>query len=99
MADFEWDPEKELRNLQKHGIDFATASLIWDRPTFQRIDDRRNYGEIRFQVFGTVDNRVITVVFTWRSTTRRIISARRANHREKALFEAEIGKVSGSCPD
>jgi hypothetical protein len=100
MVKFEWDLRKEARNVQKHGIDFTTAKLIWNGPVFERIDDRRHYGEIRFQAFGAIQNRILTVIFTWRGTTRRIISARRANHREKRLFfEAEISNLSGPTPN
>jgi uncharacterized DUF497 family protein len=99
MADFEWDPNKETHNLRKHDVDFRTASLIWDGPVFERIDDRRHYGETRFQAFGAVENRILTVIFTWLGTTRRIISARRANLREKRLFEAEISSLNRPTPN
>jgi uncharacterized protein len=94
MVKFAWDLRKEALNIRKHGIDFTTASLIWNGAVLERIDDRHDYGEIRFQAFGTVENRILTVIFTWRGTTRRIISARRANLREKRLFEAEISTAS-----
>ncbi len=28
---FEWDEEKELGNIEKHGIDFDTAVKVWSR--------------------------------------------------------------------
>ena len=93
MGDFEWDPEKELLNIEKHGIDFSAAKLIWDGPVFERIDHRHDYGEVRLQAFGVLDDRVLTVIFTWRQQIRRIISARRANFHEKRLYEAEIAKL------
>jgi uncharacterized protein len=99
MADFEWDPAKEALNIEKHGIDFTTATLIWHGPVFERLDNRRQYGEIRIQAFGVVENHSLTVIFTWRSEARRIISARRANSREKSLFETEILKLGRPPPD
>jgi uncharacterized DUF497 family protein len=36
MADFEWDPKKEVLNVRNHGIDFSTASLIWDGVVVKR---------------------------------------------------------------
>jgi uncharacterized DUF497 family protein len=99
MPDFEWDPEKEALNIRKHGIDFTTAQLIWEGRVLERVDDRREYGEVRFQAFGVVDNRILTVIFTWRGETRRIISARRANLREKRFFEAEIPEFGRPPPD
>ncbi len=99
MADFEWAPEKDSLNIQKHRIDFATAKLIWDGPVFKRLDHRRDYGEVRFQAFGVAENRILTVIFTWRGEVRRIISARRANFREKRLFETKIPKLGRPPPD
>jgi uncharacterized DUF497 family protein len=98
MADFEWDPEKEALNIRKHGIDFTTAQLIWEGRVLERVDDRREYGEVRFQAFGVVDNRILTVIFTWRGETRRIISARRANLREKTLYDFAIRKLRQPLP-
>jgi uncharacterized DUF497 family protein len=92
MADFDWDPRKESLNVRKHQIDFTTASLIWNGNVMERIDDRRNYGEVRFQAFGVVNDHILTVTYTWRGETRRIISARRVNLREKNLFTAELSK-------
>ena len=99
MAKFEWDLSKEALNIRKHGIDFTTATLIWNGPVLERIDDRRHHGEIRFQAFGAVENRVLTVIFTWRGAARRIISARRANLREKRLFEAGTSNLSRPPPN
>ena len=99
MADFEWDSEKELLNLRKHGINFGAAQLIWNGPVSERIDSRRDYGEVRVQAFGIAEDRVLTVIFTWRGQVRRIISARKASFREKSLYEAEIRKSGGSYPD
>ncbi len=98
MADFEWDLNKENRNIQKHGIDFTAATLIWDGQVFERLD-HRDYGEVRFQAFGAVEDRILTVIFTWRGQARRIISARRANLREKKLFETEISRLGRPPPD
>lgn len=30
--EFEWDPSKSRANLAKHGIDFATAALVFADP-------------------------------------------------------------------
>ena len=30
---FEWDEEKNLVNIGKHGIDFETAILCWEDPS------------------------------------------------------------------
>src|SRR3974377_1297723 len=90
LAGFEWDPRKEQDNLRKHHFDFATAALIWAGPVIEKIDDRREYGEARIIALGEAAGCIIVVVYTWRGEGRRIISARKANSREKSLFEKEI---------
>jgi uncharacterized DUF497 family protein len=92
-------PEQRGGHVRKHGIDFTTASLIWRDSVFERIDDRRDYGEVRYQAFGVLDQHILTVAFTWRSANRRLISARKANSREKRLYEAEIRNQDTATPD
>lgn len=92
MPPFDWNLKKEEQN----GVDFATASQIWAGSVFERVDNRRNYGEVRFLAFGEVEGRVLAVVYTWREATRRIISARKANPRERALFSEEAGRRGGA---
>lgn len=99
MADFEWDPRKEAQNVRKHGIDFTTASLIWDGPIYEKVDNRRDYGEMRTLAFGLVDGRILAVLYTPRAGRRRIISARRTNVRERNAYEAEIARRAQSPAD
>ena len=99
MADFEWDPRKEVLNVRKHGIDFTTASLIWDGLVIERSDNRRDYGEPRLQAFGVGEHRVPAVIYTWRGEARRIISARIANLPERRFYEEEIAERGRAPPD
>jgi hypothetical protein len=57
-------------------------------------DNRRNYSESRIEALGQVQGRLMVVIFTWRGTVRRIISARKANPREQRRFEAQIRRPS-----
>ena len=41
MIQFEWDEEKERKNIKKHGIDFRTAALVF-------YDSNRLNGLMRF---------------------------------------------------
>jgi uncharacterized DUF497 family protein len=99
MDQCEWDPDKEKKNIRKHKLDFETASQIWKGFVFEQADDRYDYGESRLQALGEVDGRLMAVVFTWRGMARRIISARKANPREKRRFEAEIHRRSKAAKD
>jgi uncharacterized protein len=99
MADFEWDPAKEEKNIRERGLDFTTASRIWDGPVLEQIDGRQDYGETRILAFGKIGDRLTAVLFTWRGATRRIISARKANRREQRRFEAEIRNSPSPAAD
>ena len=44
---FEWDPIKNKANLEKHGIAFEEAMLIFEGPVLTRVDNRIAYGEVR----------------------------------------------------
>ncbi|CAA7619708.1 BrnT family toxin [Magnetospirillum sp. SS-4] len=88
---FEWDEAKSEANLRNRGFDFAYASLVFDGPILEMDDDREDYGEKRVQVIGQVDDDILFVVFTWRGDTRRIISARLANRRERDVYRQAFG--------
>ena len=94
FGNFEWDPAKEARNIRDRDLDFATASHIWDARVMEKVDARRDYGEVRVLAFGKVNGRLMAVLFTWRGARRRIISARKANRREQKRFEAELDTAS-----
>jgi uncharacterized DUF497 family protein len=79
---FIWDERKRAANLRKHGVDFAIAELFDFAAAATIIDDRRNYGEVRYRAFGEVAGRLYVIIFTRRGEHVRIISARKANTRE-----------------
>ena len=87
---FEWDEAKSETNLHRRGFDFALAALIFDGPTVERIDSRRDYGEIRVQAIGEVAGTILFVVYTDRAETRRIISARVAKPKERKLWLSSV---------
>ena len=97
MDGFEWDLEKEAWNIRERDVDFAMASRIWDGPVIEKIDSRRDYGEVRILAFGKLEGRLMAVLFTWRGENRRIISARKANRREQRRFEAESRNAGDSA--
>ena len=86
--EFEWDAKKAAANLAKHGIDFIDAQQVFeDHNSVEWIDDRRDYGETRWVVLGTVLGRLLNVVYTMPdNATVRIISARRATPRERRRY-------------
>jgi hypothetical protein len=76
---FEWDANKNLSNVAKHGIDFAEALLVFSEPTRQRQEMRR-------LIVGRVAEMFVTVVFTHRGERIRIISARRSRNSERKRY-------------
>ena len=60
----------------------ARAHEVFAGSTLTVEDDRQNYGEDRFITIGFLDGRMVILVWTPRSGTRRIISMRKANERE-----------------
>lgn len=84
---FEWDDTKSKHNFEKHGILFEEASLIFSGIVLSVIDRRENYGEERKIIIGEIENIVvIVVVHTDRDGKIRIISARRANKKERSKY-------------
>ena len=86
---WEWDPDKAVANLHKHGVDFADAALALEDDQAVTIEDER-HDERRFVSLGLdPQGRLLVVVYTWRAGTIRIISARKANRRERRQYSAD----------
>ena len=79
---FEWDSKKAISNLKKHGVDFADAVAVFEDERAITIPD--DYpDEERFITIGMDSfGRILVVVFAWRETRIRIISARKATTKE-----------------
>jgi len=85
--EFEWDVDKDRENQAKHGISFEEATHIFDGPVLTKIDDREAYGEVREITMGMLSpDAVLVVVHTERGENIRLISARKANRRERQIF-------------
>lgn len=84
---YEWDPNKNERNHRLHGIWFEDAIGMFEGTTLEKNDNRNDYGEIRTIAYGVVHDRVLVVVYTTRGNSRRIISARRANSKERQAYD------------
>jgi uncharacterized DUF497 family protein len=88
---FEWDEAKARGNLEKHDVSFLTAAAIFLNERLERVDDREDYGEVRWIALGRAGTEVYRVIYTWRSETLvRIISAQRASKNEEETYYREI---------
>ena len=83
---FEWDIKKEKINIEKHGISFKTASLVFnDENRIEYYDQLHSADEDRFITIGLV-GKVIVVVYTERLSKYRIMSARPATKEERRRY-------------
>lgn len=82
-----YDPNKNLSNVEKHGLDFEQVSdLDWDNAWVY--EDKRNaYNEVRFIAYSTLNGRLHFVCFTETEDGIRVISFRKANNREVERYE------------
>lgn len=91
--EFEWDDAKSDDCFAERGFDFAYGIRVFlDPHRMIRQNERKSYGEERYQLFGRIDERLFVIVFTYRSAAIRIISARKANAREVKAYEVASGK-------
>ena len=73
---FIWDDKKDAENYLRHHIDFAAATKAFADPKRKVFADSRHSGkEERLFCIGSVNNKVLTVRFTYRGSKIRIIGA------------------------
>jgi uncharacterized DUF497 family protein len=84
----EWDANKARLNLQKHGVAFEDAALVfYDRGRIETYDGREDYKEDRWATIGLAYSAVLYVVYTVREEESiRLISARKANEKERKRY-------------
>ena len=87
---FEWDPNKNLSNLAKHGIDFEAARNLWLDENRVEIWAPRPV-EDRGIIIVKYQEKLWTAIFTLREDVIRIISVRRARRKEAKLYDKEKG--------
>lgn len=87
MNGFEFDLAKSANNLEKHGIDFHCAQLLWADENMLEIP-ATNEGEARYLVIGNIAKKLWSAIITYRGNNIRIISVRRARKTEVALYES-----------
>lgn len=87
--DLEWDAQKEQDNLKKHGISLTEAVTALEDEYAITIEDDQP-GERRFITIGMEENgRILLVVYTYRGSIIRIISARKATSTERQAYGGE----------
>ena len=89
--DIEWDPAKAGSNLSKHGVSFSDVEpAFYDKFALSMPDDL-SPAEERFLLVGRdALGRILTVSYTYRGNSIRIISARSATKSERTKYEKEL---------
>jgi len=87
MPTFEYDEVKSDLNLRKHGINFQTATRLWEDSHLLEIQ-ANSEDEPRFLVIGRLDSKHWSAVITYRNQQIRLISARRSRKLEVELYES-----------
>ena len=74
--EFEWNSEKESRNVTKHSVTFAEAMTVFDDPAaYTFFDPDHSAEEYCYLVFGYyASNRLLTVAYTYRNGKTRLIT-------------------------
>lgn len=91
---FDWHAQKSAACLRERGFDFGYAARVFEGAGLERVDDRRDYGEVRIQRLGEIDGTLFHVVYTDRldqggDSGRWIISARRAHEKDRRRWRSE----------
>jgi hypothetical protein len=89
---FSWDVGKSRLNEAKHGVDFETATLVFDDPFHISLMDRVEHGEERWQTVGMANDVMMLLVAhtLWDENgdeVVRVISARKATPGERKRYE------------
>ena len=90
MMKFEFDPEKAKNNIKKHGISFAEVEPVFFDALALTIEDD-SVLEQRFITVGLDTKlRLLTICWTQRGESIRLISARLATSNERKSYENGI---------
>ena len=89
-VEFEWDDQKALQNVEKHGVTFEEATEVFFDPFYHYGDATpADADEQRDFILGySVAQRLLLVVSTERRERTRIISARLATRAERKQYES-----------
>jgi uncharacterized DUF497 family protein len=88
---YSFDPAKQARNLKKHGLDFGDARKVIESGKTVTFEDRRfDYGEERFVTLGPLGELLVAIVTTETEDHIRIISMRKADRHEQAIYRENL---------
>jgi len=87
--EFEWDKGNTNKNLKKHDItDSESEEVFSNKPLLLSLDKKHSIEtEVRYHALGkTNSDKAMFISLTVRNNKVRIISARKANKRERKIY-------------
>ena len=84
-----FDAAKNVINIRKHGISLQRAEDLDFATALIRVDDREDYGEVRYRAIGWLDGKLFGLIFTYSEETIRAISLRNATKQERENYVEE----------
>ena len=66
---------------------------VFHAPMITFVDDRFDYGEERLITLGVLAGRVVVIAHAPRGERTRIISMRKANRRERKIYQKRLGSA------
>jgi uncharacterized DUF497 family protein len=89
---YEWDPLKEKINVKKHGVSFSDAKDALNCGLVIVLKEDSDFGEERYVYLGMCKklNVLVVVVAYPEEEITRIISARKANKKERIFYETKL---------
>lgn len=88
-CEFEWHENKNKTNVEKHGVPFQRAKVVFrsSSPKLTKDDTEHSQYEQRYKTIGRCKkNKFLTVIHTRRGNRIRIISAWRSTESEKECY-------------
>jgi uncharacterized DUF497 family protein len=90
--EFEWDENKRMSNIEKHGFDFRESWKLFDGDHIKGVAKQGKCGEERFLATGLIDEVYATIICTMRNGIYRVISLRKARPNEQRKHQALHGE-------
>jgi len=90
--EIEYDPAKDVRNIEKHGVSLAEGRSLFADPYRVFLEAKFGTGgEERLKIVGKLYDRVYTGIFTWRGEAARFMSIRRSQDDEERRYRHQGG--------
>jgi uncharacterized protein len=87
----EFDPKKNEANIAKHGVSLSEADGVLLDPLALTVEDDSADGEVRYVTVGLNSmGTLMVVVWAERDDDVRLISARKAQPKERRAYEEGI---------